>query len=733
MSKYIYKNISIFNEDKIQKSINGIKIKEDCNKYLELNINSPIKKENIKIDISNFDFNEEILLKLVFERMKIIDDKITNKENLPELLLKNELKEKLSYKNEKPLSKNFNVIGLYQIGMSLARKIVKNLSQKLIPFSHSSVNILLDCSGFINIENKLKQFIIVCGIVNALNIVNINYAISIIGDNQFAYTIKTFDDEHSMENLQKVLDCLFIKRFIWKTANAIQYALKLTKTNSLYRIILLFTDGLDEDFLLIDEWKKKIFTNSNYSFGFFFINSENICNKHPEELEYIKVKWEEFKNKIKDSGINIDLIYYKSTFEELNKIFDNLAIIISSLLERRDLEGKIPNEDNISFLNPTFDLSHEKNLESISLFEEALEEKFENKPEIYIKQTDNLKNINNKVMKLNISLYKNKLSKISQYNIKDGKIKKDIYSYAKKFLENEEKLNKPKIDVIFRNNQYLQKSLSTTGTQLDIQETIKYILNPSPKPKIYIKEIKNYSVSLILDTSYSCFNPLCYSFSLQTLRFMLSTLASINLSSFDLILSRQKEPEILCNNINSKNVINDYSIIWESLFSILAYPCPKSDLASAIEVAFDLKRIRSSGYINYLFILTDGLYQENEYKRILRAVNNCVKCGMYVFAIGIGIYPIRIENLFPKIIYCHNPYNLNKAIASFFGESISGVTESMIFLDFPELNQEILLNNKISDIINKSSSLNFQNLFNKLNEISIETDVFLLISNQGKD
>ena len=129
--------------------------------------------------------------------------------------------------------------------MSLANKIIKDLSEKSIPFSHTSVNLLLDCSGFINIENKLKQFVIVCGIVNALNIVNINYAISIVGDSQFECTLKPFDVEHSMEYLQKVLDCLFIKRFIGKNANAIQYALKYTKANSLYRTILMFSDGLD--------------------------------------------------------------------------------------------------------------------------------------------------------------------------------------------------------------------------------------------------------------------------------------------------------------------------------------------------------------------------------------------------------------------------------------------------------------------------------------------------------
>ena len=145
------------------------------------------------------------------------------------------------------------------------------------------------------------------------------------------------------------------------------------------------------------------------------------------------------------------------------------------------------------------------------------------------------------------------------------------------------------------------------------------LINPSPDPMIYLEEkggmIRNYSVSLILDTSYSCFNPLSTPFSLQTLRLMLSTLTSIDLPSFDFVLSRQKEPEILCSNLSSVRAINPKSTLWESLLSILDHPCSKSDLASAIETVFDLKRMRSSEYTSYLFILTDGLYQENEYKR----------------------------------------------------------------------------------------------------------------------
>jgi len=411
-------------------------------------------------------------------------------------------------------------------------------------------------------------------------------------------------------------------------------------------------------------------------------------------------------------------------------------VLVSNLLERSVDEGKIPNTDDSNFIPPTFDLKHEENLDSCETFEKALEISFEGRQDIYIKKTEVLKNIANKVTKLNVNPYKNKLSKIVKYDIKEDK-KNEIHTYAKKFIQNRAKLNKAKIEAIFKPNKPSQKVLSTTGTEFDIPALIMNLINPSPDPMIYLEEkggmIRNYSVSLILDTSYSCFNPLCTPFSLQTLRLMLSTLTSIDLPSFDLILSRQKEPEILCSNLSSVRAINPKSTLWESLLSILSHPCSKSDLASAIEAVFDLKRMRSSEYTSYLFILTDGLYQENEYKRILRAVSNCVKSGLNVFGIGIGIYPVRIEYLFPKVIYCHNPYNLNKAIANFFGESISGVKDSMNFVDVVEMNHEIILNNKIAEVINNSTNLNFQSLYNKLNEVIVETDAFLLISNQEDD
>ena len=576
------------------------------NHELEVNKDLSNKKENRILNIDNFNLNEDIIIQLVIDRMKEIEEKIKNKKYpLPDLGIKKDLKGQSDLNNEDSATNIFNIIKLYEEGRFLAKKIVIELSKRKIPFNKISVNLLLDCSGFISIENKLKQYTIICRIVNSFNILNIQYAISIVGDSQFGCTLKPFDVGHSMKSLQKILDCLFIKRFTGKNANFINYAIKFTKAKTSNRVFLVFTNGLDEDFLLIESWKNKIITNSNFSFGFFFINSENLINNHFEELNYLKIKWNEFRKSFK----NVELLYYNSTFDNYNALYNNIAFIIGNLLERQIVEQE--KEFNIEFNLPEFDLTkyiRENNisLNSISKYKKVFEANFENLTEIYFKKIKNLKVISNKVYKLNNNYYKNKLSKIGNYELKDEKLKNDIHLYAKKFIDNKTKLNKAKIELIFKPNKASQKVLSTSGTEFDIQALIMNLIKPSPDPMIYLEEkggmIRKYSVSLIIDTSYSCFNPLSFSFSLQTIRVILSSLNFIDLPSFDLILSTHKNPLVLCSDVNTIRAINSKSLIWESLLPLLDNPCQKSDLASSIEVAFDLRR---KNYLNiaaiYLF------------------------------------------------------------------------------------------------------------------------------------
>jgi len=380
---------------------------------------------------------------------------------------------------------------------------------------------------------------------------------------------------------------------------------------------------------------------------------------------------------------------------------------------------------------PSFNIS-EKNVSNFNAFEKSLDFSLEDNNEFYLKITGVLKGLKLKRNKLNPIPYKNKLNKIIPYRYDDS-LKSNLYKYIRRFILNSNKLNPSKLETIFKPNKPSQKVLSSTGTEFDIPSLILYLLAPTAEPMIYLEEkgglIKNYCVTVIIDSSYSCFNELCYASSLQTIRFVLSSLYSVDLPCFNLVVARSKNPYVLCTYTSTGAALQSKSLLWESLFSVLDNPCDGSDLPSAIQCAFDIIRMNSVQYTNYLYIFTDGLCKTEDENSILNLINNCVNYGVNTFCFGIGIYPKKIEKLFPQIIYSPNPYNLNKCLGDFFGESISGNSNSMPFLEI-KTNEDI--ENIINDFINEEDNCLFKRTKESLSKIIIKTDAFRLISTPQK-
>lgn len=102
-----------------------------------------------------------------------------------------------------------------------------------------------------------------------------------------------------------------------------------------------------------------------------------------------------------------------------------------------------------------------------------------------------------KATKPNFSVYKNKLSKIIKYDIFNEKIQNDIIKFMKKYFVSSQKIIHNKKEVIFKPNKARQKVLSTKGNEFDIPALIMNLL------------MKNNSISIVIDSSYSIFNTLC--------------------------------------------------------------------------------------------------------------------------------------------------------------------------------------------------------------------------------
>jgi len=618
----------------------------------------------------------------------------------------------------------YSIIPLIVQSYILSQEFIKVASdpKNEISFSNIAVNILVDCSSFISDENKIFNMFIICALTDALTALEIPYSAAVIADQNFKCIIKTFDEDHSFQVLQRICDCLLIKRYKTKLASSIKFAIDSMQytydKNRNQRAIFTFSDGLDEQLILTKSWKDSILINPDISIGFVFIKSALLLGKN---LEIVQDMWKNFETQTNVSIANIKAEISEEVKNELNKVFINV-------MSRKSLNSP-KNTDKYEF--PTFSIEDSMCISSLKNISTAFQEKFQAK-DIYIERTDVLKTAKLVIDKIDAKKYLNKMNSIATCKTGNDFNKSEYEKLLMTFI-NREKLNISYLETIFKPNKASQAILSTTGTEFDITALILNIINPVPDPMIYLEEkgglIRNYSVSVIIDLSISCFYELSASHSIQTIHHLLSALALFDLPSFDLILTGDPIPTVLCSEVGTFRALSPNSNIWKSLFVMLENPNRHADLASAIHTAFDLRRMRSTEYTNILFVLTDGLYQNSERPRIVECVNNCVQSGINTIGVGIGIYPKGIEKLFPQIIFSPNPENVMKGIATLFGDNPSNVYDEMPSISFA-MDEQFNFNLKeaISKIINNKENPVYKNLKEELHEITPTLESFEFIN-----
>ena len=475
-----------------------------------------------------------------------------------------------------------------------------------------------------------------------------------------------------------LLDCIFLPRLMTHYASCLNYVIDKFETRnkiSSERVFVMISNGLDKELKLTKKWSEKFFSNDKHSFLFLF-NEPKL--KEKEILEFLRNDiWETFRNPKE--------VKYKSTVKVMNfdqKIDDNfkkkLSENLTFCLTRKilsDLEEK------------NFIKNYNQSSPKFKINEQALTNNFIKKNIDFLKQqigTDYKKfkepylikiehqngNIDIRQGDINILTYSNHQNKIIDSNF-SREISDIIYEFTKNFKEKKENINLSSLDIIFQPNLPTQYVLSTKGSIIDMDAFFKYFLNPTPNPMFY-KEldggyVKNYGVTLVIDTSLSCMNYFTYDHYLDTIRIILTILSLSELPNFDLVITGTPNPIIICSELSTSNALNEKSLLWGNLYASLA-PIYESDLSSAIKVAYDLNNIRRNESTNYIFVVTDGLFSIPEQKVISENVKICENKGINVFGIGVGIYPKGLENIFTNIIFSQNPYNLINAISGFFGE-----------------------------------------------------------------
>ena len=713
------------------------------------------KKENIidsKKDrfiknelISNEDFEQKID---GYSEKNAVDIFLTNilnyenlekeKKNLPELNLGSNftLYEPKFLESIKNIDEGYFIGKLINISRNLGSKLYNNATSINIPYLNICANIIIDCTFFINYENKFYIMFLICALTCALNALEIPYSVLLISDENFKVIIKQYNEIHSDKIIQRIFDCIFITRFYTSLANGMKFSIDRLhyqpKEERPYRAFFVFTNGLDDQIYLFNEWKEKIFRSSaNHEkdkFGFTFIKGDELTGANLNKVIQV---WNNFEKYNKDK-VKICQILSENPINDIDytKISHDFAEMFSDTLEFPNMEIN----DNISNFNkkfePIFDLKIQLN--NINNYEESIKSVQFNQG-IYVAKSDVLSKAIPLFIPLNDQYYKNKLNKIASVKVAQN-ISGNLKTFISKFPENKNKLSPNLIETLFKPNFATKKVLSTQGSEFDITALILNLINPMPNPKIYLErkimDKRKYGITIVIDSSYSCFNIFNFNHSFLTIRALLSSLLVYELPILDVIISGEKDPYILVSNTITTQALGKKSTLIESLLAILQNPPFKSNLCSAIRAAYDLKRLRQEDFPSYLFVLTDGLYQKSEIANIVNIVNCCVQAGMNTYGIGVGIYPKLIDHLFPQVIYC-KPNDIIKGIVSFLGDNISKSENEIVPHEIDDYNSNEL-NSLKRELIKKVYSPSFEDLKDELKRIPIGIEAMRFFYNPEK-
>ena len=327
-----------------------------------------------------------------------------------------------------------------------------------------------------------------------------------------------------------------------------------------------------------------------------------------------------------------------------------------------------------------------------------------------------INDLKGKVLKSDISIY----------------LKKDFKSFILKEFFNDDSddiYTRKLIEYIFVPNKASQKVLSTSGTEIDINAFFLHYLSRDPEPLFYLEEkggyIRKYSVSIIIDISKSVMNEFNKGHSFSIIKTLLKFFRFTNIPNLDIIIATDGNPIILCCGVSSRKVLSKDSEFWIGLIDCLCKPKRKTYLSPCIDISFYLNMERTD-YTNYIFILTDGLFDKIENDKILENISKCIQFNIKVFGIGLGFYPYNINSLFPNIIYTKSPKKLFNAISYFFDKNIEVNNEkfSPLLRDISPNYQIIikkLLNSKdntisnTKEVLQKKFIINYH-LFDNFNE-----------------
>ena len=687
-----------------------------------------LKNKNIKFEFSFEDndgyfseFDEELIQNII-SNIKEREEEV--KEETYEIKIKKPLIPKSLSKQNNNKNENRNDFitkNLLIFSKNYMEKCLELITKSNLNFVKISICFIIDCSLYLSIKNKLLNLIIILSIIKVLYIIDIEFSILLSADDMYKVIIKNYDDDICYEDLIEILyETIIIKRFRNNVLKALKTSIDYLKNEKRNTVYFVFFDYMDESFTYPYYWINNILIDRTNSFFLIPEKSRLYQEKNKDTINQMIKLFQEKIQKNSSSKIKIlDLNYPNSDIDsKFNFIFSEFSSFLNDINE---LNTSLNNEKNDNKKNIKEDI---KNLtkKNIEYFKDLIKDDFYNKyNKIYF-----FNKIRQKP-KINIQVpsFAKPNIEIPNCDIKNSpEIEQLINSLKNSFQD------KTLIESIFYPNKATHKQLSTKGTEIDILALILYTMQPLQEPMIYLENkgglIRDYSITVIIDNSKSCFSEFNDKHSFLTMINLFNIIHSMAIPSFDLIVTANKgdQPNILVFDKPSNKIY----YIFEKLLTILINPILKPDLSEAIKVVYELKKKKRNDRDSYLFILTDGLSHMNEEQSIKYFSYLCENLGIKIFAIGIGIFPYQAQKLFDTFIYSANPNNLLRAISKIFGKMIKTENELELISD----NQKIWNLDDIFNEIEKNNIFYFEELRKELQDIEKGDDINDIFKNTEK-
>ena len=646
----------------------------------KININKDISSQQL-----NYIKNDKNGLKNAIHRM--IDSKISK--IYPDNFLKKEKDIKSDKEFLKLLKENNGdnmMKDLEKVSILLSIKIMKSTIISLKNYSNTNFVIALDCCRNINIAEKLVNLIMAISFSKCFFYLEIPFSIIIFSDYRFQYIVKDFYETFSLDIIQRLYDCIIVKRVFSRIFDVCYYIENKIEFINKNKIAIIISNGIDYTLNLGKDWMK--YLKKDIKFCFFF-NNFNIPN-----IKEIKKIWDKFVKDTEFPIIEFNIDEINSTSFDLYKYENLLRTFVDDKIEKESVF--------IADYPEFFDYYMDKlppEYHNIDLYFSQNDKAF-----VQIKQREKP---SQKVIINNNNIL----------NFYDGKASKNFTNceeFLKDFDNNLPVFNQKLIDEMFPPNKPTLYAPSNKGTKLNFSELLNFFITNGQENKIWLEKKdrlkKDYRVSIIIDSSRSCFNKDYFYYSFSVVKALLSVIFSSKIPYFDLIIATNEKPLVLCSGQDSK-ILNEQSFIWSSIISQLykekTYDSNNitCNLYDAIYLALQIK-IQQTSKKYFCFILTDGIFNENYKKELKNLCSFCEYSQINLYGIGLGLFPEGLPEIFSKCMWAPDIQYFNQALSSMLKNE--KIFSSDFNLKFENDKRRNTLNNDMITYI-KEISKNYMN------------------------